>query len=98
MPVVFSKAFYKTLADYAVEFRTTRSRFVMKAVRYYAEEMRKKHSPMGKAIPSQDIVSAYRDAQGAVSKEWWATLTPEERSARAKKAIEARWGKPKKKK
>jgi hypothetical protein len=98
MPVVLSKAFYKALAGYAAEFRTTRAQFVMKAVRHYAETLRKKDSPMSKALPSDEIVEVYRSAQGALSKKWWSTLTAEEKSARAMKAIEARWGKPKKKK
>jgi hypothetical protein len=98
MPVVFSKAFYKALAGYAAEFRTTRTQFVIKAVRHYAETLRKKNSPMGKVLPSVEIVEVYRDAQSELSKKWWSKLSPEEKTARAKKAIEARWGKPKKKK
>jgi hypothetical protein len=91
MPVVFSKAFYKALAAYAAEFHTTRAQFVMKAVRHYAEQLRKKNSPMGKALPSEDVASAFREAQSNLAKNWWATLTPEEKAERSRKANEARW-------
>ncbi len=97
MPVVFSKAFYKALAGYATEFRTTRTQFVMRAVKHYAEQLRKKNSPMSKALPSDDVVSAYRDAQSIVAKSWWATLSPEEKAERSRKANEARWPQKKKK-
>ncbi len=102
MPVVFSKAFYKALAAYAAEFHTTRAQFVIKAVRYYAEQMRKKDSPMGKALPSEDVASAFREAQSTLAKSWWATLTPEEKAERSRKANQGRWPqtqtKPKRKK
>jgi hypothetical protein len=93
MPVVFSRAFYKALADYAAEFRTTRTRFVIKAVHCYAELLRKKNSPMSKVEPSQDVIEAYRDAQSKLAKKWWATLSPEEKAERSRKANEARWPK-----
>jgi hypothetical protein len=40
----------------------------------------------------------YAEMSRKVSQSWWAKLTPEERTKRAKQAAEGRWGKGKKKK
>ena len=97
LPIVFSKAFYTAVAEYAQEFKTTRARFILKAIHHYAEFLRKKSSPMAEAIPSEEVVKAYREAQSEVSRNWWAKLTPKEKAERARTASEARWGPMKKK-
>jgi hypothetical protein len=92
IPPVFSKSFYRKLAEYAKEFKTSRSAFAMKAIDYYAEGLRRKKSPAMKALGS-DLAARHSELVGKVVKQWWRGISPEERTERAKKAIAARWAK-----
>ncbi len=95
MPPAFSKSFYKLLAEFAEEFSLTRGEFVIRAIKHYATELRKRQSPLGEAL-GEDSVERYKEIQGKLAKNYWATVPEEERKRRMAKAIEARW--PKKKK
>jgi hypothetical protein len=95
VPPAFSKSFYKLLAEFAEEFSLTRGEFVIRAIKHYATELRKRQSPLGEAL-GEDSVERYKEIQGKLAKNYWATVPEEERKRRMAKAIEARW--PKKKK
>jgi len=48
-------------------------------------------------LGSEELARKYAEAQRKVAKQWWTTISPEEKAARTKKANEARWPKKKKK-
>jgi len=57
----------------------------MKAVKYYAVALKKQKSPSTKALGAIRA-DDYSEMSSQVSKTWWAKLTPEEKTARAKAA------------
>lgn len=95
LPPSFSQNFYRLLTKAAKKAGMTRAAFAMKAVRYYAAALDKRESPTSKALGPIDA-QKFAAMSRKVSKEWWSTLTPEEKTARAKAAAEGRWGKKKK--
>jgi hypothetical protein len=94
MPPVFSKSFYKLLTEAAEEFGISRSEFVMRALRYYIKELRIRKSPITEAL-DEESAKTFSQIQSKLSRNYWATLTEDERKARTAAAREGRW--PKKK-
>lgn len=97
LPPSFPQTFYRTLNRLAKEVGMDRATFALKALKFYGSALKKSKSSVTKALGA-NAVESYTEQARKISQSWWATLTPEEKTARAKKAIEARWGKPKKKK
>lgn len=95
LPPSFPQTFYRTLNRLAKEAGINRATFALKALRFYAEALKKRKSPVTKALGAD--AETYTEQARKVSQNWWARLTAEEKTARAKKAIEARWRKKKKK-
>lgn len=95
VPPVFSKSFYTLLAKYAEEFGLTRGAFVMRAIKHYAKALRVRESTLGDVL-TEESVDRYKEIQGKLAKNYWATVPEEERKRRAAKALAARWGKKKK--
>ena len=95
VPPVFSKTFYRLLAEYAEEFAVSRAEFVMRAIRYYAKELEFRQSPMAKALGSEEAAKDYAEVQRELAKQWWANMSDEARKARTKNANAARWAKKK---
>jgi hypothetical protein len=94
LPPSFTKTFYRTLNRVAKEAGVDRVTFALKALRFYAAALKKRKSPVTRALGSD--AETYTEQARKVSQNWWATLTAAEKTARAKKAIESRWGKKKK--
>jgi hypothetical protein len=69
----------------------SRPEFATKAPRAYAHELRRRSSPVTKALGSTALAEEFAAVRRKVSKAWWAKLTPAERKARAQRAINARW-------
>ena len=97
LPPSFPQSFYRALTNGAKKAGMTRAAFAMKAVRFYAATLEKRKSTTAKALGVLDA-EKFAAMSRKVSKEWWSTLTPEEKTERAKKAAEGRWGKSDKKK
>ena len=97
IPPVFSKSFYKLLAEFAEEFAVTRSEFAIRALKHYAKDLRFHKSPLSDVL-KEGSIEEYKKVQGKLAKDYWATVDPEERKRRMSKAVEARWAKDKKKK
>jgi len=97
MPPVFSKSFYRLLTEAAAEFDLTRAELAVRALKHYIKELRLRRSPLTDAV-GEDSAKEYAKVQSKLSKDYWSTLAPEERKRRAAIALEARWGKAKKKK
>jgi hypothetical protein len=94
-PPIFSKSFYRQLAEYAEEFAVTRAEFAFRALRHYAKELRMRGSTLNEALGDDDA-KRYGEVQSKLTKKWWASMTPEQRKARTKKANEARWAQKRK--
>jgi hypothetical protein len=87
------KTFYRNLAAYAEEFGLTTAEFLNRSIRHYAKALREKESPATKALGSAEFTERFKQMSAESAKAWWSKITPEEKSARAKKAIESRWAK-----
>jgi hypothetical protein len=87
------KTFYRNLAAYAEEFGLTTAEFLNRSVRHYAKALREKNAPATKALGSVELTERFKQMSANGAKAWWSTVPPEEKRARAKKAIESRWAK-----
>jgi len=56
------------------------------------KEQKAQQAPIAKVLPA-DLAEQFAAAQRKIAKNWWNTLSEEERKARARKANQARWGK-----
>jgi hypothetical protein len=97
LPPSFPQSFYAALNRAAKELGMPRATLATKAIKFYVSEMKKRTSPSAKALGLSGAED-YAEMSRKVSKTWWAKLTPEEKSARAKTAAQGRWGKKKKSK
>ncbi len=95
MPPVFSKSFYRLLTEAAEEFGVTRSEIAIRALKHYIKELRLRKSPLTDAV-GEDSAKEYGKVQSQISKNYWSTVSPEERKRRAAIALKARWAKKKK--
>jgi hypothetical protein len=78
-----SDAFYRKLERYADEAGVTKEEFLTKAIEAYIWGIRKKLTPL-------PIAEQIRRISSTTAKAWWDKLSPEEKRARALKAVEAR--------
>jgi hypothetical protein len=97
LPPSFPQSFYRALNKAAKEAGMARAAFAAKAIKFYSAALKKRTAPATKALGALDA-DKYAEMSRKVSQSWWSKLTPEEKSARSKKALEARWGKSDKKK
>jgi hypothetical protein len=95
LPVSFPQSFYRLLNAAAKKTGMARAELAAKAIRFYMAALEKKKSPATKAL-GEIGAQKFAEMSKKVSQTWWSSLTPEERSARAKKGAEGRWGKKKK--
>jgi hypothetical protein len=95
LPPSFPQSFYAALNKAAKASGMSRAQFATKAIKFYAAALKKQSSPVTKALGHAGA-EIYTEQARRVSQTWWSRLTPEEKSARAKKALAARWGKKKK--
>ncbi len=96
LPPVFPASYYRLLARGAKELGISRAKLAVTAIRHYLKAVASQNAPKAKALGSEDLAQKFAEAQRKIAKEWWSTLSPEEKAARTKKANQARW--PKKKK
>jgi len=95
LPPSFPQTFYALLNKAAKETGLPRAVFAIKAMRFYLAELRGRKSTSAKTLGKVGA-EKFAEMSRQVSKKWWATLTPEQKTARAKAAAEGRWGKKKK--
>ena len=89
-------SFYKRLNQVATECGLSRYEALNRGLDALLREKRKQQSPLNKAIRSGIQTESFRKTMGQVSRKYWATLTPEQKRARAQKSAQARWSKRKK--
>ena len=96
IPPVFPAIFYKVLVEGSKVRGVSRAEFAVEAAQEHLKTLRSKDtkdSALSKALGSEDLAKRYREANSKISKKWWARLSEEEKTERARKAVEARWGK-----
>jgi hypothetical protein len=86
-----TKSFYLKLNRVASECGLSRYDTLTRGLDALLRETRKQQSPLNKKIKSEGQRESFRKTMGQVSRRYWATLTPEEKRARAQKSANARW-------
>jgi hypothetical protein len=96
IPPVFPAIFYKVLVEGAKLRGVSRAEFALEAAQEHLKTLKskdKKDSALAQALGSEDLAKQFREANSKISKKWWSKLSEEEKTERARKAVEARWGK-----
>lgn len=91
-----TRTFYKKLNRISTECGLSRIEVLNQGMDALLRETRKAKSPLNKAIKTGVQVDAFRKTMAQVSRKYWATVTPEEKRARARNSANARWSKRKK--
>lgn len=91
-----TKRFYEKLNRVATETGLSRLDALNKGLDALLRETQKKNSALNKSVKTGIQEEAFRKTMGQVSRDYWSTLTPEEKRARAQKSAEARWRERKK--
>jgi hypothetical protein len=91
-----TRTFYKKLNRISTECDLSRIEVLSQGMDALLRETRKAKSPLNKAIKTGVQVDAFRKTMAQVSRKYWATVTPEEKRARAQNSANARWSKQKK--
>ena len=86
-----TNSFYLKLNRVATECGLSRYDTLTRGLDALLRETRKQQSPLNKKIKSEGQRESFRKTMGQVSRRYWATLTPEEKRARAQKSANARW-------
>jgi hypothetical protein len=86
-----TKSFYLKLNRVAAECGLSRYDSLTRGLDALSRETSKQQSPLTKKIKSESQRESFRKTIGQVSRKYWATLTPEEKRARAQKSANARW-------
>lgn len=97
LPVWFSatERFYKKLNRLADEYCLSRIEVLEQALDAFVERHhRERELPIQKKVGKKDA-EVLRTAMSTMVRSYWATLTPEERSERARKAAKTRYNKTK---
>jgi hypothetical protein len=59
-------------------------------------EIRTERSPLNRVAVTRQESATFRKTMGKVARKYWATVSKEEKRARAQKSAQARWAKAKK--
>jgi len=89
-----TESFYKKLNRIARECEVSRYEALRKGLDALLREMQIRNSPLNRNIKSPNQSEVFRRTMGQVSRNYWATVSPEERRERARKSAEARWSRP----
>jgi hypothetical protein len=96
IPPIFPAIFYKALVAGAKVRGVSRAEFALEAVQQHLKALRTKDTKdtaLARALGSEELAKRFREANSKISKKWWSKLSEEEKTERARKAVEARWGK-----
>ena len=86
-----TRSFYLKLKRVAAECGLSRYDTLTRGLDALLRETSKQQSPLTKKIKSEGQRESFRKTMGEVSRKYWATLTPQEKRARAQKSANARW-------
>jgi hypothetical protein len=87
-----TESFYKKLNRIAKECQLSRYEALSKGLDALFREIQVRRSALNRNIKSPGQSEGFRRTMGQVSRNYWATLSPEEKRERAKKTAQARWG------
>jgi hypothetical protein len=86
-----TESFYKKLNRIAKECQFSRYEALSKGLDALFREMQVRRSPLNRNIKSPGQSEVFRRTMGQVSRNYWATLSLEEKRERATKSAQARW-------
>lgn len=88
-----TESFYKKLNRVSKECQISRYEALSRGLSALLNEVRLQKSRLNIAVKNPNQSSAFRRTMGQVSRNYWATLTPEEKRTRAQNSARARWSK-----
>jgi hypothetical protein len=87
-----TESFCKKLNRISKECQLSRYEALSKGLDALFREMQVRRSPLNRNIKSPGQSEVFRRTMGQVSRNYWATVSPEEKRERARKSARARWG------
>jgi hypothetical protein len=84
-------SFYKKLNRIAKECNLSRYEALSRGLDALLREAQVRNSALNRNIKSAGQSEVFRRTMGQVSRNYWATISPEEKRERAKKCAQARW-------
>ena len=84
-------SFYKKLNRIARECRVSRYEALSRGLDALLREDQVRNSALNRNIKSPAQSEVFRRTMGQVSRNYWATISPEEKRERARKSAQARW-------
>jgi hypothetical protein len=88
-----TESFYKKLNRVANQCGVPRYEALRRGLDALRREFEIQTSPLNKAIRSPSQSEVFRRTMGQLSRNYWATVSPEEKRARAQRGAQARWSK-----
>src|ERR1700751_4803513 len=87
-----TESFYKKLNRIAKQCGLTRYDALSRGLDALLRETEIRNSALNRNIKSPSQSEVFRRTMGQVSRNYWATVSPEEKRRRAQKSARARWG------
>ena len=87
-----TESFYKKLNRVAKECQVSRYDALSRGLDALFREMQVRRSALNRNIKSPGQSEVFRRTMGEVSRNYWATVSSEEKRERARKTAQARWG------
>lgn len=84
-------SFYKKLNRVAKECNLSRYEALSRGLDALLRETQVRNSALNRNIKSPGQSEVFRRTMGQVSRNYWATVSPEEKRARAQRSAQARW-------
>lgn len=91
-----TESFYRKLNRVAEECELTRYEALNRGLDALVREIRMERSPLNGVAVTRQESATFRKTMGNVARKYWATVSKEEKRARAQKSAQARWAKVKK--
>lgn len=86
-----TNSFYRKLNRIARECRLSRYEALRRGLDALLREDQVRNSALNRNIKSPAQSEVFRRTMGQVSRNYWATISPEEKRERARKSAQARW-------
>jgi hypothetical protein len=84
-------SFYKKLNRVASRCELSRYQALSRGLDALLREAQVRNSPLNRNVKSPGQSEVFRRTMGQVSRNYWATVSPEEKRDRARKSAQARW-------
>jgi hypothetical protein len=87
-----TQSFYRKLSRIAKQCELSRYEALSRGLDALRRESEIRNSALNRNIKSPGQSEVFRRTMGQVSRNYWATVSEEEKRARARKSAQARWG------